>query len=62
MNILVTVLVINNLLFQCEVSETLAKSIIIDYSLENNACALHLPDEIKYIPATITVIEAGISI
>lgn len=59
---LVTVLVISNMMFQCEVPKDLAGKIVIDFLLDERKCVLHLPEGLEYKPAKIKLIESQISV
>lgn len=58
---LVTVLVISNLMFQCEVPKDLVSKIVIDFLLDERKCVLHLPEGLEYVPAKIKIIDGDIS-
>ena len=62
MYILVTVLVISNMMFQCEVPKELAGKILIDFSLHERKCVLHLPEGLEYAPAKVKLIEGKLSV
>lgn len=62
MNSLVTVLVISNMMFQCEVPQELAGKIVIDFLLHESECVLHLPEGLEYIPAKIKLIDSQVSV
>ena len=59
---LVTMLIVSNIMFQCEVPKDLVDRIVIDFSLAQQKCVLHLPEGLEYSPARIKLIESKLSV
>ena len=59
---LVTMLIVSNIMFQCEVPKDLVGKIVIDFSLHERKCVLHLPEGLEYSPARIKLIESKLSV
>ena len=58
----VTMLIVSNIMFQCEVPKDLVGRIVIDFSLAQQKCVLHLPEGLEYAPAKIKLIEGKLSV
>jgi len=49
-------------MFQCEVPKDLVDRIVIDFSLAQQKCVLHLPEGLEYAPAKVKLIEGKLSV